>query len=84
MFSAQLRLPSNMTTAEKSQRVDDIIEELVRPPALPARGGHATPGSPALLSGNTLLMLLLLNGRKKTEPSVRDAHPGWTGPASIT
>ena len=29
MFSAQLRLPSDMTTAEKSQRVDSIIEELV-------------------------------------------------------
>lgn len=29
VFSAQLRLPSNMTTAEKSLRVDSIIEELV-------------------------------------------------------
>lgn len=31
MFSAQLRLPGNLTTAEKSQKVDDVIEELVRP-----------------------------------------------------
>ena len=41
MFSAQLRLPSNMTTAEKSKRVDDLIEELVRPtPTLPDQGSH--------------------------------------------
>lgn len=40
MFSAQLRLPSNMTTAEKSKRVDDVIEELVRPFSF---AGHQMP-----------------------------------------
>jgi hypothetical protein len=30
MFSAQLRLPGNLTTAEKAKQVDDILEELVR------------------------------------------------------
>jgi hypothetical protein len=32
MFSAQLRLPSNLTTAEKNEKVNTIIDELVRMP----------------------------------------------------
>lgn len=31
MFSAQLRLPSQLTRAERTKRVDSIIDELVRP-----------------------------------------------------
>ena len=29
MFSAQLRLPGDMTTADKKNQVDNILEELV-------------------------------------------------------
>jgi hypothetical protein len=57
MFSAQLRLPGNMTNADKHKKVDATIEELVlfdllsvfdsvailgrRPPAVTSRSPHA-------------------------------------------